>query len=248
MASTCQPAGLAFSTPSSANEECTSRGAASKCSQKATSARRVRRRRSEMSQPTAAASVARPASTSAGICHSDSKPLPRARARTAAAAAQVMGTRKRRQCSAAAMAAAQVAAGQRSGWPASSKATVARPASQATVSTMAGNARRRRRTKSSARPQATALIARSPSGARVSAFTSQRSDSSTSSPAMTTKMSLKPVSRRKCSSSASEAPRLDATWRRSASAASAEMAPAMTASSNSSWLIMVGLPGVGAHC
>ena len=167
----------------------------------------------------------------------------RTRARTvpttaAAPAATVIGTMKRRQWSHAAMPApspmaAAIRAAVRPAMSGSASAriltgTATTPPTNASSSTIEGRAMRRLRVKNSARPHAAPAISRPATpGAMAAPIPPAAASSSTA--AMVTKISLKPVMRRKCSSSAMGALRRPAAWARKASAASWLSAPAATA-------------------
>ncbi len=165
----------------------------------------------------------------------------------AAPAATVIGTMNRRQCSQAATPAPAAHAAIRRARSASvrwasvsatSAATISvsnTPPTNVSSSRMLGSAIRRRRVKYSARPQLAAATTAAPSALSTCA-PSQPTATRISAAAMVTKMSLKPVSRRKCSSSAPGVACSRATKSRNAAAEGAVSTPAFTAASSSASL------------
>ena len=105
---------------------------------------------------------------------------------------------------------------------------------------MLGSAMRRTCVKYSASPQADAATSTPASGGVID-WPIQPTATSTSTNAIDTKMSLKPVSSLKCSSSTAGAALRAATWSRRAAAAAGVMAPAATAASRSLSLYMPAL-------
>ena len=168
----------------------------------------------------------------------------------AAPTATVIGTMNRRQCT-------QIATAVASAMPAVMRAPIrdpasgnnrnaaankvkAKPPAKLSKSNMLGRAIRRTRVKYSASPQdasVTSIPARTvglpESRPPLISCPSQPTATSRMTLAIATKMSLNPVSKRKCSSSTKGLARLSAAWLRNASAASWLMAPASTAACRS---------------
>ena len=188
-------------------------------------------------------------------------------ATAAAPAATVIGTWNRRQWSQAAPAATAAATAASAALPASLlvsrsgptsvtkvKAAAANtPPTNASSNRIDGSAIRRRAVKNSASPHAVAATSAAPSGegpamstvqcsAWPIAWPIQPTANSRMAAAIVTKISLNPVSSRKCSSSTAGKAAAPSTKLRKAAAASEVIAPAATASSMSCWLYMIGSP------
>lgn len=92
-----------------------------------------------------------------------------------------------------------------------------------------GSAMRRRRVNTSAMTHAAPATSNPAVVAPASVAPTAAAANTTSTHAIDTKMSLKPVTSRNCSSSTIGVARIVATWSRSAAAACAEISPASTA-------------------